>query len=187
MPRKNSEDRGRIGAYHVYNRGRDGCSVFRDDHDRRHFLSLISTLAARFEGAVSVHSYCLMTTHYHLILGQNRPDELARFMAALIAAYVKYFNRRHHRGGALFAGPYRSRRFDTPKQFRWAVGYVHDNHPTGVNYRFSSHRAWIDEHKRPTWLSVEPALRQFGDEDGYKRFLKNRDTRKSLQSEFFDQ
>lgn len=161
--------------------------MFRDDQDRRHFLSLVSRYALQFDGLVAVNAYCLMTTHFHLIVLQRKPGELARFMAALMAAYVRYFNRRHGQRGPLFAGPYRSRRLDTPKQFRWAVGYVHDNHTSGVEYRFASHRAWVDEAQRPAWLTVEPALRQFGDERGYTRYLATRDTRKSLQSEFFDQ
>lgn len=187
MPPKNTRDRNKLGAHHIYNRGRAGGVIFRDDADRREFLGLVARSAAMLDQRIEVIAFCLMGTHYHLVLWQRDQGALRSFMASVITAYVKYFNRRHGSRGPLFAGPFRARHLSTPKQFRWAIAYVHDNHPAGVNHRFSSHRAWIDEARRPPWLSVDPALRQFGGAIGYQRYLDNRSTRKSLQSEFFDQ
>lgn len=187
MPRRNSRDRSRVGAHHVYNRGTGGCLVFIDDADRREFLGLMARSARLLEGRIGVTAYCLMGTHFHLVLWQKDGAAMRCFMSSLMTAYVKYFNHRHGRTGPLFAGPFRSRHLPTSKQFKWVIGYVHDNHPSGVNHQFSSHRAYIDERHRPPWLTVESALRQFGDKRGYARYLANRDTRNSLQSEFFDQ
>lgn len=186
MTRRNIRHRHAPGAYHVYNRGRGRRAIFRDDKDRREFLSLVGRFARQFARMVHVHALCLMTTHYHLIVNQLEPGALSRFMASLMNAYAKYFNRRHGKDGSLFAGPYRARRLESPKQYRWAVGYVHDNHPSGPGYEFSTHTAFMDEDRRPGWLAAGAALRQFGGRGGYERFMDDRALRARLQSEFFD-
>ncbi|MBJ7355216.1 MAG: hypothetical protein JHC98_10370 [Thermoleophilaceae bacterium] len=120
---------------------------------------------------MSVASYCPMGTHFHLNLWQKEVGGLEAFMRSLLTAYVKYFNHRHGLNGPLFAGPYRARRLNSAKAFKWAVVYVHDNHRDGVAHRFSSHTAFIDEGQRPPWLAVEPALRVFGGPAEYGRYV----------------
>lgn len=186
MPRKNTEDRNKPGVYHVYNRGHRKRPVFIDDEDRRVFISLVARFARQYEGLVAVEAYCPMTTHYHLIVRQIRHGQLARFMASLIAAYTKHFNNRHKNKAKLFAGPYRSRPLTTPKQYLWVVAYVNDNHPTGRDYAFSSHRAYLSSEHRPPWLDTDRPLGAFGGPAEYVRFMANRETRKQLQREFFD-
>lgn len=170
MPRKNSRDRRRPGPYHVYNRGRDGIRVFKDDLDRMEFLSLVARFSRQYEGRLDVHCYCLMTSHYHLIVTQRESGAMDSFMRSLGTAYTKHHHKRHGTKGPLYAGPFRRRRLNNPKDFKRAVIYVHDNHPTGLDYRFSSHTAWVDDDLRPTWLKVEPALRVYGGLDNYKAF-----------------
>jgi REP element-mobilizing transposase RayT len=174
------------GEYHVYNRARGGRAAFVDDRDRREFIALLNRYSRQFAGLVEVHAYCLMTTHFHLIVSQLRPAELERFMTGLSSAYVRYSNRRHGTGGSLFDGPYRARRLTTRKDFRWSLAYVHDNHPTGREYEFSNHRAFLDADERPGWLRIEPALAQFGAIEHYQEFFADRNLRKQLQARFFD-
>lgn len=171
MPRRNSRTRREPGAYHVYNRGRNRCLIFLDDKDRQHFVSLLGRFARMHEDHMAVVSYCPMGTHFHLILWQKAAGGLEAFMRSLITAYVKYFNNRHNLKGPLFSGPYRARRLDTRKAFKWAVVYVHDNHRDGVAHRFSSHAAFTDERQRPAWLAVDPALRIFGGTAAYSRYI----------------
>jgi len=171
MPRKNTEGRRRRGAYHVYNRTRDRRLLFVDDEDRRVFIALLGRFARAHAERVAVVAYCPMGTHFHLILWQKEEGGLEAFMRSLLTAYVKHHHRRHNSTGALFAGPYRARRLETPKAFKWAVVYVHDNHRDGVAHRFSSHTAFIDDSARPPWLAADAALRVFGGEDAYKRYV----------------
>jgi putative transposase len=171
MPRRNSRSRRKPGAYHVYNRGRNRCLIFIDDKDRRHFVSLLGRFARLHSESMSVVCFCPMGTHFHLILWQKREGGLEAFMRSLLTAYAKYFNTHHNRQGPLFSGPYRARRLNTPKAFKWAVAYVHDNHRDGVAHPFSSHAAFIDEDRRPPWLEIEPALRVFGGTAEYCRYI----------------
>ncbi len=52
--------------YHIINRGNAGESIYADDRDRRKFLDYLETSVKRF--TIVIHAYCLMTTHYHLIV-----------------------------------------------------------------------------------------------------------------------
>jgi putative transposase len=171
MPRRNTENRRLPGGYHVYNRALGGQLAFRDDHDRRVFLSLLARFARMHERGVGVVAYCPMGTHFHLILWQKREGAIGPFMNSLITAYSKHFNTRHGTNGPLFARPYRARRLTTPKKFKWATVYVHDNHRTGIAHPFSSHTAFIDESQRPPWLAVGPALKVFGGARAYAEYV----------------
>ena len=56
------------GCFHVTTRGVDGCPIYRDDDDRLAFLTMLA-LCVRRHGW-TVHAYCLMSNHYHLIVRQ---------------------------------------------------------------------------------------------------------------------
>lgn len=198
MPRKNTESRDELLPFHVYNRARGGRRTFVDDADRDHFLDLIACRLSRstansgrrhrfskqIEG-VELLAYCLMTTHFHLIIWQRKSESLRRFMQSLISSYVRYYNRRHGTTGPLFAGPFRSRPITNRKDFRWAIAYVHDNHVTGPDYRYSSHRAFINNDLRPAWLNTAAPLRQFDGIHEYVDFLSKREERAALNDFFF--
>lgn len=84
------------GAYHVTARGVARQALFRDDADRRRFLQLTADAVRRHGWAC--HGFCLMTTHYHLLLRTPRGD-LARGMQRLNSCYAQDFNRRHGETG----------------------------------------------------------------------------------------
>jgi hypothetical protein len=197
MPAKNTRQRSWIGPNHVYNRARNGRTVFRDDADRDAFLSILASRLSRSAyrsrkhrrcidviGA-AVSSYCLMTTHFHLIIWQDTDGELRRLMNSVLSAYVRYYNDRHGTSGPLFDGPFRSNPILDAKQFRWTTGYIHDNHPSGTDYLYSSHIAFVDERVRPGWLAADRALAEFGTTDAYHRFMQQRATRADLNRVFF--
>ena len=86
--------------YHVHNRGQRREAIVRDRRDRERFVSDLER-TAKLSGAV-IHSYCLMTNHFHLIV--ETPDgSLSRAMHWLHASYAGYYNRWHRcNGHALF-------------------------------------------------------------------------------------
>ena len=52
--------------YHVTSRGNERKDVFKSQRDREKFLSYVESAGVRY-GAV-VHTWCLMSNHYHLLL-----------------------------------------------------------------------------------------------------------------------
>lgn len=172
--------------------------MFEDDADRDEFLDILacrfsrSTVSAgpRYRYSVQIDgvelfAFCLMTTHFHLIVWQKKPDALRRLMQSVISSYTRYFNKRHGTAGPLFAGPFRARPITTRKDFRWTIAYVHDNHPTGPDYRYSSHRAFMNDENRPAWLNTATPLKRFASISEYREFLDKREERAALNTFFF--
>ncbi len=78
--------------YHVMNRGRGRENTFLSDDDFKYFLYCIEQASLRFN--IEVHSYCLTTNHYHLLI--KTPDaNLGRAMKHINGLYTQYFNRAH--------------------------------------------------------------------------------------------
>ena len=67
-PRSELED----GTYHVTARGAGGIPLFTQDVDRLDFLELLARAVRRFRWTCP--AYCLMGTHYHLVLEAPIPD-----------------------------------------------------------------------------------------------------------------
>jgi REP element-mobilizing transposase RayT len=88
------------GYFHVTARAVQETMLFRDDADRRLFVTLLRHAVRRFD--VSLHAFCLMGTHYHaLVDAATEPLSLA--VQWLQGIYAREFNARHDRRGALFA------------------------------------------------------------------------------------
>ncbi|HET8894957.1 MAG TPA: transposase, partial [Gaiellaceae bacterium] len=80
---------------------------FRDDIDRTTFLRYLARVAVRPEWKCL--SFCLMTTHYHLIV-EVADGVLPPAMKSLNCAYAREFNRRHVLKGHTQYRRYGSRR-----------------------------------------------------------------------------
>ncbi len=93
------------GIYHVTGRANKRAALFRDDADRRTWLSLLDPVVGRQRWICP--PFCLLTTHYHLLLTTPRAD-LAAGMQWLNSRYAKRFNRRHAEAGHVFGGRYGS-------------------------------------------------------------------------------
>jgi putative transposase len=109
------------GVFHVTALGVDHTAVFRDGLDRSRFLSLLSDCVTRFEW--DVYAYCLMTTHYHVVL-ETTVEALARGMHRLNGVHALEFNRRHKRWGHLFGDRYASWVVDSDEYLTAAIEYV---------------------------------------------------------------
>ena len=107
--------------YHVMSRGTGPCVIFRDDTDRAIFLRRLRR--ATSECQWQCHAYCLMATHYHLLL-ETPLANLAIGMKLINSGYAQGFNRRHKRVGALFQGRYYSVLIDDERHFHQAALYI---------------------------------------------------------------
>jgi len=85
----------------VTSHGIGDAAIFVADVDRVDFLHLLSMVADRFSW--KVHAYCLMGTHYHLVV-ETSGARLSEGMQRLNGRYAQLFNRRHRRRGHVFEG-----------------------------------------------------------------------------------
>ena len=78
--------------YHVMNRGNQRQNIFREDFDRRHFLTALGEACAKT--GWQIHAYCLMRNHFHLVI-ETPSANLVAGMKWLLGVYTKRFNIRH--------------------------------------------------------------------------------------------
>jgi REP element-mobilizing transposase RayT len=105
-------------------RGTAKSEIFLDDVDRSAFVQLLASVIERFDWAC--RAYCLMTTHYHLIV-ESPLHGLSRGMARLNGIYAQAFNERHDRRGHLFEGRFVAYVIDSDDHLEAACNYVIDN------------------------------------------------------------
>lgn len=155
------------GLYHVTSRG-DRCeAIYRDDQDRREWLTLLGEVCRRFNWRC--HAYCEMTNHYHFVV--ETPDaNLSRGMRQLNGVYTQATNRRHRLTGHLFQGRFKAILVDRDAYLLQLARYVVLNPVragrvgTPADWPWSSFRATAGLEPAPAWLESEWTLGQFAGE-----------------------
>ena len=142
--------------FHVMNRGIARRVVFPDVVHVRAFLAALAWEVRR--GHLEVHAYCIMATHFHLLV-RSPTGCLSKALGRALNGYVRWANRRGRRDGALFRGRFRSRPVLSLRYREVLVRYIEANPATarivraGEIYPHSS-RAAQARSRRPRWLSV---------------------------------
>ena len=111
--------------YHLYNRGVNRDLIFREDANYVYLLGLIGEVLDSLD--VSIIAYCLMPNHYHFLLRQDGGTSISTFMQRVFNAYTKAYNKRHHRSGTLFEGPFKSVHIDSDAYLIHLCRYIHRN------------------------------------------------------------
>ena len=132
--------------YHVYNRGNGKQIIFHDDEDHKRFIGLMyacnqvnnfkSDNLKKDQGLfntkinkniVSIGAYCLMPNHFHLLITQNEPEAVSRFMKKFLTAYVMYYNKKYKRTGSLFEGKFKAEHASDDRYLKYLFSYIHLN------------------------------------------------------------
>jgi len=109
----------------VIQRGNNRCVIFRAPSDYRFFLATLQRASAQHQ--VSVHGYVLMTTHLHLVVTPASASSLPRMMQTVGRSYVRFYNTRYERTGALWEGRYRAAILHDEKYWISCLRYVELN------------------------------------------------------------
>jgi REP element-mobilizing transposase RayT len=160
MPRRLRQDH--PGAYHhVMNRGLAKRTVFVGTPEIRYFESRLAREVR--SGEIEVHGFCFLTTHFHLLLKSPR-GHLSEVMRRVENTFVRWFNRRHRRDGALFRGRFTSRLVETEEYLANVRCYIDQNpvmarlsaipaeYPHGSAYLRASKQClrWLAPFSKPT-------------------------------------
>jgi len=157
-------------VYHVTNRGDRRERIFRDDADRRRFLSTLGEACGKT--GWQVHALCLMPNHFHLVVETPRGNLVAG-MKWFLGTYTGRFNRRHKLFGHLFSGRYKALVVDGSGNgyLKTVCDYVHLNPAraklltAGQALREYLWSSWPEYLKRPSqrwpWLRVERLLGEY--------------------------
>ncbi len=112
------------GIYHVTTRATSRLQLFVDDHDRERFLWLLNDNAVRF--GVRVLAYCLMDTHYHLLV-EGTSAALGALMRRLNGRYAGHYNARHDHRGHVFGERYAVYVVRDEQHLEATLAYIRDN------------------------------------------------------------
>jgi REP element-mobilizing transposase RayT len=75
---------------------------------------------------VTLHDYCLMDNHYHLLI-ETRKENLAACMRIVNANYAQYFNKRYQRSGHLWQDRYKSKYITSEAYLYTLIRYIENN------------------------------------------------------------
>jgi REP element-mobilizing transposase RayT len=151
--------------YHVIHRGNAGEAIFRSKRDREKFLEYLAKAVERF--GIKLHTYCLMTNHYHFLV-ETPEANLSRAVQWINVSYAAYFNRKRHRRGHLFQGRFKSILVDADEYLKHLSRYIHLNPVRAkmveqlVSYPWSSYPAFVGKATAPDWLDMDWLLSLFG-------------------------
>jgi putative transposase len=130
---------------HIVQRGINRSTCFFSEGDYQTYLRLLSTFAARFD--CSVHAYCLMTNHVHLLVTPHATNACAQLMKNLSQQYVQRTNYRLGRSGTLWEGRFHSSLVTTEHYVLACYRYIELNPvragmvESAHQYGWSSHAA----------------------------------------------
>ena len=112
------------GIFHVTARAVADKPLYVDDYDRKRFLWLLKRFCSEF--GLQRHAYCLLGTHYHLLL-EGRSADLSRLMHRVNSRYAQQYNERHAGYGHLFGERYTVRVVQDEKQLADTYAYIEAN------------------------------------------------------------
>ncbi|UCD80536.1 MAG: transposase [Desulfobacterales bacterium] len=169
--------------YHVINRGNNQEKIFLNDRDKEKFLEYLEKANERF--SIIIHTYCIMSNHYHLLVETPVPN-LSVAMQWINVSYATYFNRKRGRVGHLFQGRFKAILIDADQYLKHLSRYIHLNPvkaklvPMPSKYKWSSYIAFIGKARPPAYLETNRLLSTFGKgkkeaNQNYKDFVENTD------------
>lgn len=169
--------------YHLYNRGVNRQPIFFCDENWAYFLKRLRHYF--LPELVDILAYCLMPTHYHLLV-YLRIDDLSKcIMQPFSLSYTKAVNKQQGRVGPLFQGRFQVAWVDKDEYLLHLSRYIHLNPvAAGLVVRpeewvFSSYRDYVG--LREGTLPVPDAiLSQFPSRQAYREFVesyRDQDTR----------
>lgn len=168
-------------TYHIYNRGNNGETIFRQDRNYRYFLK---KYLKHFHPMAETFAYCLLPNHFHFVvrirtqaqietLWQNgQPPTPSQAFGNLCNGYAKAINKQYGRTGSLMENPFHRIPVTTDAYFTNLIAYVHRNpqkHGIVKDFRdwpYSSYDAIL--HDKPTRVAKTAVLTWYGDVDAFR-------------------
>jgi putative transposase len=160
--------------YHANSIGSDHGAIVWDDHDCDSLLREMAKAATRYRW--EVFAWCVMTTHYHVVLRTTRNGFSSGFQL-VNGSHARHTNRRHERVAHLFQNRPHADEVESDAHLVAAVLYVVRNPiAAGIcdhasQWRFSSYRATAGLAEPPPWLNLEALHELFGGPQEFARHV----------------
>ncbi len=158
--------------HHVMNRGLAHRPIYEVRADIRYFLSRVAQAVRR--GEIEVHAWCLMTTHFHLLVYSPR-GELDVALRRIQHEHTRRFNRYRGRDGPLYRSRFTSKHVDSFAYRELLVHYI-DANPVEAGMAESpalhidGSASWYTRENGPVWMErtwIEAEVRRRTRKDHY--------------------
>lgn len=163
--------------YHVYNRGINRESIFKEPKNYQYFLDRYYHY---LNGSVNTLCYCLMPTHFHLFI-RVKPDvkneQVIKSFKNFFISCAKSINKSYHRTGSLFQSKFKKKEVDSDSYFSTIIAYLNLNPvragvvPSPESWKHSSYNFIVNNDQ--TSICKDEVLDWFG---GLDAFLKLHDS-----------
>lgn len=172
--------------YHVISRGNRKGEIFRERNDFIQFLEFLEKVRETY--SFNIHSICLMTNHFHMLI-ETQDIDLSLIMQRFLSLYAQAYNFKYNYTGHLFESRYTASIIEDESYFLEVSRYIHLN-PIRANmvnepqaYDYSSYRLFApDEYDTEpdvfldllsSMIDIEKALKMFNlDLDQYRKFVE---------------
>ncbi len=171
--------------YHIYNRGNNRQSIF---FEKENYLYFLRGIKKYLHPVVDILGYCLMPTHYHLLVRVKQTSEvletsevstiISRAMQKLSISYTKAINKRFDRVGALFQGAFQAKIIKNDNQLQNLCIYIHINPvrdglvDSPVDWPFSNYLDWLGE-RDGTLIDPDFIHHHFGTSEIYQALVND--------------
>lgn len=163
---------------HVMARGVRKLPIFLEESDYEVFLMILRETVVKIP--CSIHAYCLMTNHFHLLVScMDQP--IGDVMKRLMSSYALYFNRKYNYSGHLFESRFKSTDVRTDIYFMEVSRYIHLNPvKAGIvklpeEYAYSSYSAYLEMSDSPI-VDKNRLITLLGTKEVYKDYVEKRIT-----------
>lgn len=176
--------------YHIYNRGVEKRTIFKDKKDYKVLLSylkeylspppdpkkLLKTITFKgstfkgiprqinnYHNEIKLTAYSLMPNHFHFLIKQDSQRSIKAFMQSLATRYTIYFNKRYKRVGSLFQSIYKAVLIDQENYLLHLTRYIHLNPQAyfkDLSQAYSSYAEYLGK-RNTSWVHPSEILSLF--------------------------
>jgi len=110
---------------HIMHRGNNRQNIFESEED---MVRIKEDIAISLEKtSCFLHSYVIMTNHFHLLITPTDKIALSKFMQSVANRYVRYYNSQHNRTGTIWEGRFKSCLVDSDHYLLTLYRYIEMN------------------------------------------------------------
>ncbi|HLB95606.1 MAG TPA: transposase [Patescibacteria group bacterium] len=195
-------------VYHIFNRSIVDYRIFNNDEEYFRMMNLLKYYQIRSEikfsefiqlkqiegygfdrffeiiskdkeKVVQIIAYCLMPTHFHLILKQLAEKGISSYMANTLNSYTHYFNMKHRRKGPLWESKFKNVLVNNDEQLIHLTRYIHLNPATALltekpeQWSFSSYNKYLSTSCSTSTLCQYSDILDIKTSE-YKKFVNDR-------------
>jgi len=168
--------------HHIIQRGNNRQDIFFDQEDRRLYLKWLEKYS--LECSCTVHAYCLMKNHVHLLVVPKNNSSLAKTMQKLSLRFTQHINKKYKRTGRLWECRFYSALVDK-ESYLWSVGRYIERNPVRAKiiskpdeYQWSSAKANASGKRMGFIKSI---WEDDTEREGYIAFLNNPDKEDEIE------